>query len=327
MPTIDYRHGIAILEVIAFFPSLFLALLLAWRHGFGRSSGWYFFILFSILRVVGNCCYLATINKSSDGLTTAWAICSSIGISPLTLGLIYNVSRVNDSIQRNTGKGFSPQLFRLCGFIAILGIILSIVGIESTSNLTEGMTNSKFKAGLILYLLAWVALVVLILMAWSRYSKIEAGEHRILGAVAICTPLLLVRIIYSIVSTFGHWTYNPEDPEHSIPFSMFFGNVTIQLVMAVVEEILIVYIMLLTGFTLSTRLKAVYEPTEPEETGETGHGPYDRNDNYDMIYAAGNYSSQSRVARKPKRPIRGGPIHMLVAYTANKIDERREREG
>lgn len=92
---IDYRHGISILELIAFVPSLFMSVLLAWRHGFGRTAGWYFFILFSLLRVVGNSCYLATLNDpESRGLYTAYAICSSIGMSPLLFGLLYNLSRV-----------------------------------------------------------------------------------------------------------------------------------------------------------------------------------------------------------------------------------------
>lgn len=95
MTKIDYRHGISILELIAFFPSLFMAGLLAWRHGFGRTAGWYFFILFSLLRIIGNCCYLATLNDEfNTGLYEAWAICSSIGMSPLLFGLLYNLSRV-----------------------------------------------------------------------------------------------------------------------------------------------------------------------------------------------------------------------------------------
>lgn len=95
MVTVDYRHGIAILELIAFVPSLAMAGLLAWRHGFGRTAGWFFFIIFSLLRIIGNSCYLATLNDpDNDSLYAAWAVCSSIGMSPLLFGLIYNLSRV-----------------------------------------------------------------------------------------------------------------------------------------------------------------------------------------------------------------------------------------
>lgn len=146
-------------------------------------------------------------------------------------------------------------------------------------------------------------------MVGSRYSGIEAGEHRLLGAIAICTPILAVRLVYSIISTFGH----------NRNFSIFNGNETVQLVMVVIEEIIIVYVMLLTGLTLDTRDKAVYKAASSVENGDTAYDPYNQNGNPEM----GGYSSGS-PQRKPKRPIRGGPIHMLVAYTRNKMDERRE---
>ncbi|KAH8699042.1 hypothetical protein BGW36DRAFT_294009 [Talaromyces proteolyticus] len=318
--TVDYRHGIAILEVVANFPSLVMALLLAWRHGFGRSSGWLFFIIFSLLRIIGNCCYLATINNSSnENLYIAWAVCSSIGLSPLTLGLLYNLSRVNDSIQRKTGNGFWPHIFRIVALVTLIGVILSITGVTTTDNLTAGLSNTQTKVGLILYLVSWVALVVLLLLVWTRYNSIETGEHRLLGAVTICTPILLVRLIYSFLVTF----------KHDKDFSLVTGNVTIQLVMVVIEEILIVYIMLLTGLTLDPKEKAVYVPTSTAENGETAYDPRGRNNNTEMSYqgnADGNYATSTLPlsGRKPKRQLRGGPIRMLIAYTLNKIDERRQ---
>lgn len=159
---------------------------------------------------------------------------------------------------------------------------------------------------MILYLASWVGLVFLILLVASRYSGIEKGEHRLLFAVAICTPILIIRLAYIFVTTFGHNSH----------FNMITGNVTIQLVMVVIEEIIIVYIMLLTGLTLNVREKVVYESTGSVEQGETAYDPY----------SPGSQGAADNIPlRKPKRPIRGGPIHMLVAYTRNKIDERNEK--
>jgi hypothetical protein len=93
MAPLDYRHGIQILELGVYLPFFFAALLLCFRHGFGRSSGWLFFAIFSLLRVVGACLSLATLNNNSTGLYVGWAICSSVGLSPLTLGLIGLLSR------------------------------------------------------------------------------------------------------------------------------------------------------------------------------------------------------------------------------------------
>jgi hypothetical protein len=93
--TLDYRHGIYILELIVYLPALFMALWMAWHHGFGRSSGWLFFIVFSLIRVIGSGTYLATIaNPTDTNLYTTWAVCNSIALSPLTLSMIYLLSRV-----------------------------------------------------------------------------------------------------------------------------------------------------------------------------------------------------------------------------------------
>lgn len=218
----------------------------------------------------------------------------------------------NDSIQRKTGKGFWPQIFRIFGFITLLAIILNIVGITGSSNLQDGVKSTETKVAMILYLVSWVGLVGLILMVSTRYTSIESGEHRLLLAIAICTPILVIRLGYSYMTCFGN---NPH-------FNMVTGNETIQLVMVVIEEIIIVYIMLLTGLTLGIKDKVAYKVANSVENGETAYDPYSGNANPEMVQGSGYYSSAP--ARKPKRPIRGGPIHMLVAYTMNKMDERRE---
>jgi hypothetical protein len=92
--TINYRHGITILEIIVYTPTLFLALWMAFHHGFKKSSGWYFFNIFSLARIVGAACYLATIQSPSNvNLYIAWAVCTSIGLSPLILACIGLLSR------------------------------------------------------------------------------------------------------------------------------------------------------------------------------------------------------------------------------------------
>jgi hypothetical protein len=94
MMKVTYRDGISILELIVYLPCLFLALWLALHHGITRSSAWYFLIIFTIIRIVGSCCQLATIPKPSDiGLNTTAIICSSIGLSPLILTCVGLLAR------------------------------------------------------------------------------------------------------------------------------------------------------------------------------------------------------------------------------------------
>lgn len=92
--SIDYRHGISILEIIVYSPTLFVALWMAFHHGFKKSSGWYFFVVFCLARIIGAACYLATIAAPSNvNLYITWAVCTSLGISPLLLASCGLLSR------------------------------------------------------------------------------------------------------------------------------------------------------------------------------------------------------------------------------------------
>ena len=96
MMTVTYRDGISILELIVYLPCLFLALWLAVHHG---NAAWSLLILFTIIRVVGSCCQLATISNPSDiGLDTAAIICNSVGLSPLILTCVGLLARAYVSL-------------------------------------------------------------------------------------------------------------------------------------------------------------------------------------------------------------------------------------
>ena len=73
-----------------------------------------------------------------------------------------------------------------------------------------------------------------------RVKWIENGERRLVLAVAISIPFILVRLIYSAILSFAH---NPR-------FSLIGGSVTINLVMAVLEEFVVIIVCLGVGLTL-----------------------------------------------------------------------------
>lgn len=111
----------------------------------------------------------------------------------------------------------------------------------------HNMSNPKTKAGLVLFLVAWLGLGVLLLLVGTRFSSIEAGEHRLLVAVGVSIPLILIRLAYSYLSVFGQRR----------DFNMFTGNVTIMLVMVVLEQIGVVVVSLGVGLTLNRRENVV----------------------------------------------------------------------
>ncbi|KAJ5452515.1 hypothetical protein N7445_000698 [Penicillium cf. griseofulvum] len=299
---IDYRHGISILEIIVYSPTLFVALWMAFHHGFKKSSGWFFFILFCLARIVGSACYLATIHyPSSVNLYIAWAVCTSLGLSPLILACIGLLSRANDSIMRKTANPLPPIIFRLVGLFALVAVILSIVGATSNSDITHGLVNIKTKLGLIFYLVAWIGVCGLFLLVLKRTQSIEDGEHRILLAVGVSLPLILVRLIYSFIYAFGQ---NSE-------FNMVSGNVTIQLVMSVLEEFLVVLVCLGIGLTLQVRPPADYTP-QPSV--------YSRQEN-SVELENGHLMGETREKRSKHR---GGPIVRLVMFIVDEIKDRKQ---
>ncbi|KAJ5578586.1 uncharacterized protein N7459_007550 [Penicillium hispanicum] len=243
--TITYRHGLSIFELIVYFPSLFLASFLVFRHGLLTNAGFLFVVLFALCRIVGACCDLATISNYSTSLFIAAAICSSIGLSPLMLVCSGLLSRANKSIKRVRGHGVLPwyasHAFR---FLTIIAMVLTIVGI--TNNMSEEALlhpDSLVKVGIILYLAAFVVLEIFLVVIALRRNSLEPGEHRILLAVAISSPFILVRVLYVLFVWFLH----------NSTFGLMNGNVTVQLVMSVLEEMAVIVICLGVGLTLPVR--------------------------------------------------------------------------
>lgn len=121
---------------------------------------------------------------------------------------------------------------------------LSIAGL--TANMSaEGLQHPdiKVKIGMILYVVCFALMVGLLALLATRCDCIERGEKRTLLAVALSSPFILVRVLYALFIWFLN---NPK-------FSMLNGDVTIQLVMSVLEEFVVVIICLVVGLTLRVR--------------------------------------------------------------------------
>ncbi|KAJ8069268.1 hypothetical protein OCU04_002930 [Sclerotinia nivalis] len=246
--TITYRNGVEIGELIVYIPSLFLSILLAFRHGFGRSSGWYFLIVFCLARIIGPCMSLAAISSPSVSLFTGALILQNVGLSPLILATLGLLSRVLDSINRNTHTFVQPRLLKLIEILTLVGLILGILGGTNASHLytTTGkwIPGTESKVSNILFIVAFVALLITTILTSSSISHAENGEKRILLAVALALPFLSVRLLYSVLSTFV---------THSTQFNSFTGSITILLCMSLLEELVIVVIYLAIGLTLKVQ--------------------------------------------------------------------------
>lgn len=146
----------------------------------------------------------------------------------------------------------------MVGLLVLLGLILSIIGINSQEDgATSYKPNAKSKAAICVTLGVWVITVGLAFIINGNKHNLPAGEKRLLLAVAISLPFILIRLLYSLISAFSH----------SRRFSAVSGNVTIYLVMAVLEEMVVVITCLGVGITLQPDGVAAYrgEPASAEE--------------------------------------------------------------
>ena len=83
---IDYRSGASILLLIFYLPALATAILLSVRHGFTKSAGWRFMIIFTLARILSACFQLATINQPHNvSLYVGYSVLIGIAVSPLEL--------------------------------------------------------------------------------------------------------------------------------------------------------------------------------------------------------------------------------------------------
>jgi MFS family permease len=258
MTHLTYRNGVSIAEIVVYVPALCIAAFLAIRHGLGQNSGWLFLILFCLARIIGPCMQLAEISHPTDlSLFEGSAILQNVALSPLMLATIGLLSRLLESIHRSKRTVLHSSMFHLIHLIIIVGLILGIVGGTDAAN--SFITTGKYtptdlnKAGTALFIVAYIAMVTLILIISFHVSHAEKGEKRLFIAVVISLPFILVRLVYSIISTFTH----------NKNFNLLTGSVTVFLCVALIEEFIVVAVYEGTGLTLKKASKDVhYEATQ-----------------------------------------------------------------
>ena len=95
--------------------------------------------------------------------------------------------------------------------------------------------------------IAAFGLLVLVTMSLAKSIQYaEKGEKRILIAVAASLPFLLVRLIFSALAVF----------KNEKRFSLYNGDVTVLLCMALLEEVVVVVLYEGVGLTLKKEDKA-----------------------------------------------------------------------
>lgn len=88
-----------------------------------------------------------------------------------------------------------------------------------------------------MFLLIYIATCILWVITVHDLGKMETSQKRIFICVFLALPLIAVRLLYSLISDFGN---NPK-------FSLIDGDITIQIVMATIEEFAVVFMYTVLG--------------------------------------------------------------------------------
>ncbi|QSZ37175.1 hypothetical protein DSL72_009269 [Monilinia vaccinii-corymbosi] len=262
--------------------------------------------------------FLAAISSPSVSLFTGALILQNIGLSPLILATLGLLSRVLDSINRNTQTLVQPKLLKLIEMLMLIGLILGIVGgINASDAYTrtgKWIPATDSKVSNILFIFSFVALLVTTILTTFSISHAEQGEKRILLAISLALPFLFVRLLYSILSTFV---------AHSTEFNSFTGSVTVLLCVALLEELVIVVIYLGIGLTLHAQPKVRVVQGESQRVPWTsdGQGPFGQQtqqgqtQKHDQGSGAGNV-----VSRAAKKTIIGRLVMAFVPENREDVE-------
>lgn len=247
----------AIVQICFYVPALFIAVLLSWRHGFGRSSGWLYLILFSLTRIMGGAFELATISSPDNiNIYVGAQTLQNIALSPLLLVMLGLITRVYLSIAEQRRPGV-PNLrsLRLTQVLVIVGLILSIVGgIQTGNQIGDDVSNGRpltytvasvSKGGIGCLIGGFVLLVLSAMPLAMRLGDVPSGEKRLLAAVAAAVPFVFVRLLYSILAVFDTSDSNFRAYSRGTHYATYL------LVMCTIMELIAVAIFESVGLSLA----------------------------------------------------------------------------
>lgn len=294
MVVLTEKSDIAIAEIVYYTPALGIAIWLSIRHGFRRSSGWIYLLLFSTVRIVGASLQIAATTTSPPNMSLyiGAATLQTIGLTPLILTLLGLLGRVLESIRRAVPSlPLSNKHLRAVQLIVTVALVLgSLGGRQAGKNYGatgEYAPTDLSRAGAALTMVAYVLVAGAAGFAALHRARAEHGEGRLLLAVGLALPLVLVRLVYSAATTFANRG----------AFGVLSGDVNVRLGMAVVMEMLVVAVVESVGLTVQKRpappvtaehgpLRQQVDP-DPEYEEDTGYYPMEEPPQYKAAAGGG----------------------------------------
>lgn len=264
-PSIPVTMGLSafeildIVELIFFVPALLASGYVVYKHGHGRRLGWRFLVMICLFRLIGAICSLISVHHPSSGLTIAYDVMNSFGLSAVIYTALGLLNRVDEGM---TPYGLPRHIFRLLSLPGLAGLILSIIGSTNIFNNDPSDVSTGFKeikAAMILFLVVFVADILITAKCFLGIRHIREGERRLLFATATAIPFMAVRMTYSLLCVFA------QDPKWFSAWSLQWTAILVHGIMGVLMEAIVVVIFLFAGLTTTAATNKVIDE------GQEGH--------------------------------------------------------
>lgn len=204
-------------------------------------------------------------SNTSIGLEIAMQILYQLALGPLlaaTLSFLngHTLSSTNSSNGRRSLLNNLPRLLKLVHLVIIAALVLRIVGgVDRAPKSSIGTINpaqydkgaTLLQASSALFLIALVGIAYGAARFWPDRAAMTEPQSTLLPAVIFAIPLLLLRVIYSLLSSTNLDT--TKSTGHSTEFNIFTGSWAVYLVMAMLPQFGIVIAYSVAGFVADRR--------------------------------------------------------------------------
>jgi len=242
------RDIVSIIELVFYLPCTILTILLIFKHGYRRPATWLAacipLFLLEGLRLAGAGLELASRREGREQLFTRSLILDAIGLAPLLLALIGLLRKAHAGLPRDRSAGF--LVFMPFQVVTVGATVITAVGGRQLFGGSDPALGRKLmRAGVFVFLASFLFIMLLALWTLRKVDKSVGGGHtptrRALYCLFFTAPLVVIRLAYSVVSSF--------EGQESVfnPFSASATATWVHFAMVIVMEGLVTAAILLTG--------------------------------------------------------------------------------
>ncbi|KAH8116335.1 hypothetical protein DFH11DRAFT_1542372 [Phellopilus nigrolimitatus] len=273
---LDERGQISVVVVAVYVIIFGLALVLTFRHGYSRQSGWLELLIFCIFRVAGGVIHIVAekVDPPVKGLFIAAYVLEGVGLGPL---LLCTASFLEVAGSPILGKHpfLNQRKFSLVRIAIIAGLVAQTIGSSIASSSDSDAPSILRYIGAIILVICYVLLALYDLLIWKVQDRLTEHNITLLKCISGSLAFLAVRVLYSTLSSFSSSSVTTEGDSSSssksvlAEFNSSRGSWELFLLMSVLMEFAVVALYVTFGLSLPISKGMGYHAVYADETSRT----------------------------------------------------------